>query len=252
MLDVSCKRKTGFMFPLTDITIYDTFDPIVLPDEEARIFNREKMFVCELYHDNLCNYKPPNTSRICLDISSDKVDSNPNYLGSILHSSHYFDKKLFLNLDKLGRYEFLLNYIHHSILVIAAKLNWDKSVFLKAYSEVKSKDYKYFKEYPAKLSPDKKKKGQAILEKTEDMSKWSLRIFGEDIDITTIMIQKTNTYPLDANPSLAKKSKWIDNDKFGFKDLKSEKTIYYNCSTNKRFKNIKFWEEDHENIYVSS
>ena len=240
------------MFPLTDITIYDTFDPIVLPNEEGRIVRREKMFVCELYHDNLNNYKPPKTSRICLDITSEKTETNLYYFGSILHSSHYFDKEVFLNLEKFGRYEFLLDYIHNSILTIAEKLYWDKSIFLKAYSEVKSKDFKYFKEFPAKLAPDKRKKGQAIIEKTEEMSKWSLRIFGKDIDITTIMIQKTNSYPLDLNPILAKKSKWIDNDKFGYKDLKSENTIHYNCSTKKRYKNVKFWEEAHENIYVSS
>ena len=240
------------MFPLTDITIYDTFDPVVLPENERKTWQLEKMFVCELYHDNLNNYKPPHTSRICLDISSEKTEANPYYFGSICHSSHYFDKEKYFTLEKLGRYDFLLDYIHNSILAITDKLEWDKSVFIKAFSEVKSKNYKYFKEFPAKFSPDKKKKGQAILEKNETMSKWSLHIFGKDIDITTIMIQKCNSYPLDANPILAKKSKWIDNDKFGYKDLKSEKTIHYNCATKKRFKNIKFWEEDHKNIYVSS
>jgi len=240
------------MFPLTDITIYDNFDPFVLPEEERKTLVREKMFVCELYHDNLNNYKPSHTSRICLDISSEIAEANPHYFGSICHSSHYFDKQKFLKLEKFQRYEFILDYVHNSILAIAVVLDWNKSVFLNAYSEVKSKNYKFLKEFPAKFSPDRKKKGQAILEKTENMSKWSLRVFGEDINITIIMIQKSNFYPLDVNPILAKKSKWIDNDKFGYKDVRSEKTIYYNCKTKKRFKNIKFWEEDHENIYVSS
>ncbi len=235
---------------LNDITIYDTFDPVILPDDKRKLFIKEKKFICELYHVNLCNYKPPKTSRICLNISNEVVSVTPFYFGSICHSFHYFDKEKFFQLDKLDRYEFLLAYIHNAILKISIKLNWDKTVFLKAYSAVSATNFKYLKEFPAKLSPDRKKKGQAILEKTEDISKLSVHIFGKEIDITKVLIQKSNNYPLDANIELAKKSKWVDNNNFGYKDIKSEKTIHYNCSSGKRFRNIKFFEEDHENIYT--
>lgn len=239
------------MASLTDITIYDTFAPVILPDDKRKLFIREKNFICELYHDNLCNYKPPKTSRICLNISNEEVPVTPSYFGSICHSFHYFDREKYLELDKLDRYEFLLSYIHNSILKISIKLNWDKIVFSNAYSAVRANNFKYLKEFPAKLSPDRRKKGLTILEKTEEVSKWSIRIFGKDIDITTLLIQKTNNYPLDVSIELAKKSRWIDNNKFGYKDIKSEKTIHYDCSSGKRVRNIKFFEEDYENIYAT-
>jgi hypothetical protein len=60
------------MYPLTDITIYNLFDPIEVPENEKSVFPHELSFVCELYHENMNGYKPKKTSRICIDIATEE------------------------------------------------------------------------------------------------------------------------------------------------------------------------------------
>ena len=234
------------MAPLEDITIYDIFNSLNFSEDDKKEFGSETMFVCELFHDSMNNYKPPHTARICLNVTLKKQPPNPSYFGSICHSAHYFDKDKFVVLDKIGKYQFILDYIYSATMKLADELNWNKEVFMDAYNLVKENGFIFKKEYPAKFSRDKKKKGQAILQKTELRSILNLHIFGTDINDEIILFDKINSYPLDFSNKIAKQCKWIDNDKFGYQDLKSKLTIHYNCVTKKRFRNLKFWEEDYE------
>jgi len=234
------------MAPLNDITIYDLFNDLNLSEQEKTEFAHETKFVCELFHFNMNNYKPPHTARICLNVALSEQPLVPSFFGSICHSSHYFNKDKYFNLDKNGKYKFLLNYIYGATMKLAAELNWNKDVFIDTYNRAKQMNFVFKVEFPAKFSPDRQKKGQAILERTEERSILTLHIFGSNIDEKTLLFDKMNTYPLDVSERIAKQCKWIDNDKFGFQDRKSKLTIHYNCSRKKRFRNMKFWEEKYE------
>jgi hypothetical protein len=234
------------MAPLDDITIYDLFNSLNLSEQEQKVFGHEKKFICELFHYNMNKYKPPHTSRICLNVALTKQSCRPSYDGSICHSSHYFNRDKYFNLDKNGKYQFLLDYIYGATMRLAEELKWNKDVFIDTYNRVKQMNFLFKVEFPAKFSRDRQKKGQAILEKTEERSILSLHIFGSNIDDRILLFDKMNSYPLDASNKIAKQCKWIDNDKFGYQNPKSKLTIHYNCITKKRFRNMKFWEEKYE------
>lgn len=232
------------MYSLTDIAIYNLFDPLEIPESKVSSFANESRFICELYHENMNGYKPPKTSRICLDMTPNKGAHEPWYFGAILHCFFYFDIESYLVLNKIEKCNFLLDYIHKSILTLSKKLSWEDSFFISAYQKTKESNFTSKVFFPAKLAPDRQKKGQAILEKTEGKIILSLHLFGNNIDETTIIVDKQNGYPSDFTNKIAKFCKWVDNEKFGYHDSKKGHTIWYNLLTKKRLRNFKFPEED--------
>ena len=168
------------------------------------------------------------------------------FSGSICHSTHYFNKEKYFSLAKNGKYQFLLEYIYTSTMKLSEELDWDKNIFIDAYNHAKDMNFVFKVEFPPKLSRDRQKKGQAILEKTEERAILNLHISENNTDEKILLFDKLNTYPLDSINKIAKQCRWIDNDKFGYQDRKSKLTIHYNCSRKKRFRNMKFWEEKYE------
>jgi hypothetical protein len=227
------------MWPLTDITVY--FDNKQEPWIDLRY---ETNYISDMYHNRLNGYKPPKTGRICLHLRDKRIFEKPNYFGAICSYDIEFDFAKYKAIEKKSvRYKFLLDSVHETILEIAKVLNWDKEVFIKSYDSILSDDFKFIKEYPTKMSSDKKTVGQITIEKTETKTILKLKINnGESIE--TKLIEKKNWFWFDSGYQLADKMKWIDKNNFGYKSKKTDKEVYYSLLDRRVVKNFEFKDED--------
>jgi hypothetical protein len=227
------------MWPLTDITVY--FDNEQEPWTDLRY---ETNYISDMYHDRLNGYKPPKTGRICLHLRDKKILEKPNYFGAICSYDIEFDFTKYKSIEKKSdRYKFILDSVHKTILEIAKILNWDKEVFIKSYDSILRDDFKFIKEYPTKISRDKKTVGQITIEKTETKTILKLKIKnGQSID--TKLIEKKNWFWFDSGYQLADKMKWIDKNNFGYKSKKTDKEVYYSLRDRRVVKNFEFKDED--------
>ncbi len=173
-----------------------------------------------------------------------RIFEKPNYFGAICSYDIEFDFAKYKAIEKKSvRYKFLLDSVHETILEIAKVLNWDKEVFIKSYDSILSDDFKFIKEYPTKMSSDKKTVGQITIEKTETKTILKLKINnGESIE--TKLIEKKNWFWFDSGYQLADKMKWIDKNNFGYKSKKTDKEVYYSLLDRRVVKNFEFKDED--------
>ena len=150
--------------PLRDITVY--YNGTKIKDAPDGWKFRELVnYLSDYYHHRLERYKPPNTTRICVNLNSRKTEEDQSVFGSICAVSVKFDEQEYLRRTDNERYKYILDLIHFSIIQIAEELNWDKKVFEKAYHYILKNDFKFIKHYPLKKSKDRKKIAQSIIVK---------------------------------------------------------------------------------------
>ena len=222
--------------PLDDITIYYYGRKKIQPLEEIKI-QRKLNYISDYYHTNLNGYKPPKTSRICLEMYPVRGRNHPIYFGSICSYHFEFDEEKFLSFSSTEKNHYILELIHHALLELIDLYNWDREKFITAYQKILDIDFKFEKNYPEKQSRDRKNVANAFVTKTEDTSKLSIQIAGkEGSNITKPLLSSKNWFWYDSIYTLAKACKWINSSAYGF----SERGYYcyYSIAENKVVSNF--------------
>lgn len=212
--------------PLSDITLYTpTPHKVGTPEyiEDTSLTN----FVSDLYVQKMYGYKPPKTSRITIQPAYHGIWDRTWKTGSIVAIAPFYSHDKFVSLDKNGKYKYILDIIQVATLQLSEEYHWDKTVFQKAYKEVIESDFEFKITYPPKMSRDKKKVGQVVLEKTEKRTILSLLFTIDDNTKKVKLFENTNWFWYDVAYKLAKNSKWIDNNSFGVHLKNNEKFAYY-------------------------
>lgn len=186
-------------------------------EEETSLIN----FVCDLYVQKMHGYKPPQATRVTLQPQYHNIWDRTWKTGSIFSIAPLFDRQKYESLVKRGKYQYILDIVHGSMLQLGEEYKWDNEVFHKAYKEIIDNGFCFFTEYPEKTSKDKKKQGRLVLEKTEVLSTLYAVIKIEDKSIKRKLFDKQNWYWYDSVYQIAKHNRWLDNNRFGIlmKDL---------------------------------
>lgn len=213
----------------SDITLYTpTSHKPDTPEywEETSLIN----FISDLYVQKMYNYKPPKTTRITIQPAFYDVWNRTWKNGSIIAIAPFFSHDEYTLLDRKGKYKYILDIIQTSTLQLSEEYQWDKNVFEKAYREILEIDFEFRIVYPPKMSRDKKKLGQVIVEKTETRTVLNLSLeIGEDIRIVKLF-ENRNWFWYDIAYEMAKNSRWLDNNCFGVFSKKSDKFGYYSLA----------------------
>ena len=212
--------------PLSDITLY-TPTPYNNGTPEYLEDTSLKNFVSDLYLQKMNGYKPPNTTRITIQPAYHGIWNRTWKNGSIVAIAPYFSHDDYLALDKKGKYKYILDIIQVATLQLSEEYHWDKAVFEKAYKEVIECDFEFNIIYPQKMSKDKRKFGQVVVEKTQKVTSFYL-LFTIDNEIKKVkLFENKNWYWYDIAYELAKNSKWLDTNTFGVYSKKTDKFGYY-------------------------
>ncbi len=239
-------------FPFTDITLYAPTELKVGTPE----FNNEvslQNFVSDLYVQKMYGYKPPKTSRVTLQPAYHEIWNRTWKNGSIISIAPYFNYNEYKNLDKKSKYHYILDIVHNSMMKLSEEYSWNKMIFEKAYQEILESDFLFRIEYPIKISRDKKKTANLVIEKTETISSIYLNIKVNELLSQVKLFDKKNTFWYDGIYSFAKNSKWFDSDSFGINYKKKKTQIIYSIKENKvtLFQdNIEVKELDFEKIFL--
>ena len=210
----------------SDITLYTpTPHKVGTPEyiEDTSLVN----FVSDLYVQKMYGYKPPKTSRITIQPAYHEIWNRTWKTGSILAIAPFYSHDEFVSLDKNGKYKYILDIIQVSTLQLSEEYHWDKAVFEKAYKEVIESNFEFKIIYPPKMSRDKKKVGQVVIEKTEKRTTFSLLFTIGDSTKKVKLFENTNWFWYDIAYKLVKNSKWLDNNTFGVHLKSNEKFAYY-------------------------
>ena len=212
--------------PFSDITLYLPTPHIVGTsgyDEELAIEN----FVSDLYVRKMNGYKPPKTSRITIQPAFHEIWKRTWKNGSIVAIAPYFSYDEYAILDKRGKYKYILDLIQVATLQLSDEYQWDKTVFESAYKEVIESDFEFKITYPPKMSRDKKKLGQVVIEKTEKITVLNLLFTIGNNTKKVKLFENRNWFWYDIAYEMAKNSKWLDNNSFGVYSKKRDKFGYY-------------------------
>jgi hypothetical protein len=218
--------------PFSDITLYiPTSFPPDSPEyqDEARLEN----FVSDLYMQKMHGYKPPNTTRVCIQPGFYGTWDHPWKFGSIASIAIEFARDKYVSLDRQGKYRYILDIIQQAMIQCSEAFNWDKSIFEKAHQEVLDCDFVFDISFPSKTSRDKKKVGQLCIEKTEMSTRACVLIRTGDTHCKVQLFEKRNTFWYDCVYQLAKHVKWRDTNSFGVFYPKVELEIYYSLIDDK-------------------
>ena len=229
--------------PFSDITLYaPTPHSNKTPEywEETSLQN----FVSDLYVQKMNGYKPPNTTRITIQPAYHNIWDRTWKNGSIVAIAPFYSHDEYASLDKKGKYKYILDIIQVSTLQLSEEYQWDKTVFENAYEEVIESDFKFRIEYPKKMSRDKKKAGQVVIEKTEKITSLNL-LFTIGNDLKEVkLFEKRNWFWYDIAYEIAKNSKWLDNNTFGVYSKNTDKFGYYSLLDNVIIGKLDFREEE--------
>ena len=212
--------------PFSDITLY-TPTPHKVGTPEYIEDTLLKNFVSDLYVQKMYGYKPPKTSRITIQPAYHGIWDRTWKTGSIVAIAPFYSHDKFVSLDKTGKYKYILDIIQVATLQLSEEYHWDKTVFQKAYKEIIESDFEFKITYPPKMSGDKKKIGQVVIEKTEKRTILSLLFTIGDHTKTVKLFENRNWFWYDVVYKLVKNSKWIDNNRFGVDLKNNEKFAYY-------------------------
>jgi hypothetical protein len=227
--------------PLQDITIY--YDGDLIKDTSYDWdFSRTVNYITDFYHNELNGYKPSKTGRICIHLSAINRHERPDYFGAICNYYSQIDEHKYVNLSKQEKYRYILDLLHSAISKLAEIYFWDKEIFDNAYKQIIESGYKFEKYYPEKKSPNKKRVGQIILEKTEDRSVLYALLTGTETSKREVLLEKRNWYWYDSVYKLAKSCKWFDDSSFGI--YKGEKNCYYSIEDDKVKSDLIFGENN--------
>lgn len=172
-------------------------------------------YISDLYIICMRGYKPPNTTRVCIQPSFYNIWDKSWKNGSIISTAVYFDYDLYSRLKVQEKYRHILDTIHQTMLQLSEEYNWEKSVFEKSYEEVITNNFLFKIDYPIKMSRDRKKYANISLIKTETTSIINALIISEGKKLSIKLIEKKNWWWYDSAYQIVKSSKWFDNDKFG-------------------------------------
>ena len=214
------------MHPLNDITIY--YDGTIIDDNgESSDFRRTVNYICDFYHKMLNGYKPPRTSRICIQLGRDKKGSKPHYFGSICSIGNEIDEDRYMSLSKPDKYKYVLEILHQSTMELAEIYNWDKTVFQDAYDLIYRSDFRFSLSYTQKKSKDRKVMANVLIEKTEATTTLYLVFEIADTTKKIKLFENKNWFWWDIAYEMAKNSKWLNNHTFGVYSRRTDKCGYY-------------------------
>ena len=212
--------------PLDDITVYYWGENIKQTPEDWE-FRKTTNFISDFYHKMLLGYKPPKTGRICIHLNNHTTSEKPDYNGSICSIDSVIDDDKYLSLSKDDKYKYILDLVHKSCLECAHTFNWDKEVFLDAYSEIYKRNFFFSLDYPLKKSKDRTKEAFVQIVKTEELSILYLTFLLNNSDTKIKLFEKTNHFWYDSIYEMANNSKWIDASTFGVYSKRNGKFGYY-------------------------
>jgi hypothetical protein len=229
--------------PFSDITLYTpTPHTLGTPEysEDASLTN----FVSDLYVQKMHGYKPPKTTRITIQPAYHEIWNRTWKTGSIVAIAPFYSHNEFAVLDKRGKYKYILDVIQVSMLQLSEEYNWDRTVFENAYKEVIESNFEFRIDYPKKISRDKKKVGQVIVEKTEKITTLSLLFTIGNGTKKVKLFENRNWFWYDIAYKIAKNSKWLDNNTFGVYSKKTDRFGYYSLLDDVIIGKLDFKEEE--------
>jgi len=218
--------------PFSDITLY-TPTPYAVGTLEYVEETSLKNFVSDLYVQKMNGYKPTNATRVTLQPAYHNIWNRTWKNGSLFSIAPLFEREKYNALDKKGKYKYILDIIHWSMLQLSEEYKWDREVFEKAYEEVIDKNFSFIVEYTPKKSKDKKKDAKIVIEKSETITRVYSVMNNEGETIKAKLIDKKNWWWYDEAYKMAKHSKWFDNDRFGIHIQSLNFAVWYSLTKNK-------------------
>ena len=186
-----------------------------------------KNYISDLYVQKMYGYKPPKTTRITIQPAYHNIWNRTWKNGSIISIAPFYNHDEYISLDKKGKYKYVLEIIQTSTLQLSDEYGWDKNVFEKAYKDIIESDFQFRVEYPSKMSRDKRKSGQVLIEKTERITTLNLQFLFDDEIRKVKLFENRNWFWYDVAYELAKNSKWLDKNTFGVYSKKTDNYGYY-------------------------
>ena len=227
----------------SDITLY-TPTPHTAGTPEYWEDTSIENFVSDLYVQKMNGYKPPKTSRITIQPAYHGIWDRTWKTGSIVAIAPFYSHDEYSALDKQGKYKYILDIIQVSTLQLSAEYQWDKTVFENAYKAVIDCNFVFRIDYPKKLSRDKQKTGQVVIEKTEKITTLNL-LFTIGNDMKKVkLFENRNWFWYDVAYKMAKNSKWLDNNTFGIYSKKTSRCAYYSLLDNVIIGSLDFKENE--------
>lgn len=201
-------------FPFTDITLYT---PTPYPNNSQEYWEEISLenFVCDLYVRKMNGYKPPKTSRICIQPWYYKIWDRTWKNGSIISIAVEFVRDKFESLDRQGKCKYILDIIQQATIQLSEEYNWNKSIFEQAYQQIVDTDFIFKINYPVKASKNRKMAANLCIEKTETITSCYVMIHVAGLTSKIRLFDKQNAWCYDCIYILAKQAKWHDSDRFG-------------------------------------
>lgn len=212
--------------PFRDITLYTPTNHRVGTAEYLEE-NLLQNFVSDLYVQKMSGYKPPKTSRITIQPAFHGIWTRAWKFGSIVNIAPFYSFDEYSSRDKHGKYKYILDLIQVSTIQLSDEYQWDRKVFEKAYRDVIECDFQYKISYPTKMSRDKKKVANLVIEKNETVTTVYVNIEVNNSTIKAKLFDKINTWWYDCTYLLARQSKWHDLNKFGIAYAKGKIDAWY-------------------------
>ncbi|THU33015.1 hypothetical protein FAM09_26595 [Niastella caeni] len=229
--------------PFSDITLY-TPTPYKNDTPEYWEDISLKNYVSDLYVQKMNGYKPPKTTRITIQPAYHNIWNRTWKNGSIVSIAPFYSHDEYVSLDRKGRYKYILDIIQTATIQLSDEYGWDRTVFEKAYIDIIECDFEFKIVYPAKMSRDKKRIGQVIIEKNEQTTTLNLLLKTGDSTKTVTLFKNRNWFCYDIAYEMAKNTKWLDNNTFGIFSKKSDKFGYYSIPDDVIIGKLDFKEPD--------
>jgi hypothetical protein len=212
--------------PFDDITLYiPTPYPNTSPEywEETSLHN----FVSDLYVQKMNGYKPPNSTRVCIQPVYHGIWDRTWKNGSIFSIACEFLRDKYESLERQGKYRYILDIIQGAMVQLSDEYNWDKAIFEKAYRNVLACDFIFSIDYPQKRSKDQRKQANLRVEKNEATTFAYAIIETGSSKLKIKLFEKKNSWWYDCVYRLSQRGKWMDSDEFGIYYSKGLIEIYY-------------------------
>jgi len=222
-------QNTCMPAPFCDITLYLNTGTRAGTDEyreETRVVN----YISDLYCQCMAGYKPPGCSRVTIQPYYHKIRKRTWKTGSIIAIAPAFEPGKFEELDKTGKFHYLLEIIQQCMLLLSKEYHWDVSVFEKAHALVLEKNFIFNFAYPPTLSKSRKMSAFVSIEKTGRVTTLYANINTGDSKIKVILYEKANSFWYDCSYILTRHTKWFDSERFGIHYPKGKISVWYSLT----------------------
>jgi hypothetical protein len=187
-------------------------------------------YISDFYFMSMNGYKPPYCSRVTIQPAYYGIWKQTRKNGSIIAIAPFFDKEKFEQLDRPGRYRYLLDIIRECMLQLSHEYQWDHAVFEKAYQLVLDKDFLFRFDYPPALSKNRKMSAFLSIEKTERITSVYANITSKGSTVKVKLYEKINSFWYDCSYILVRHTKWFDAGRFGIHYPKGNISIWYSLT----------------------